>query len=76
MAILGFIYLILTFVVCFITVHVIKLAVIGLRSMRKKKAEPKIEKPQKKNEPVYYIVERKRARKSVYSEPKEIQFKK
>lgn len=74
MAILGFVYLVLIFVLCFTVVHVIKLAIIGFRSLKKKRKEPE-EKPAKKPEPVYYIVERKRARKSTYSEPKEIKFK-
>ena len=75
---IGLLYLFLTFVVCFILVHIIKLAYIGFLSMRKKPEPPPApkEKPQPKPEPVYYIVEKKRARKSTYSEPKEIQFKK
>lgn len=75
---IGILYLFLTFVVCFILVHLVKLAYLGLKSVRKKSEPPK-EKPapepkQKKPEPVYYIVEKKRAKKS-YSAPKEIQFK-
>ena len=75
---IGLLYLFLTFVVCFILVHIIKLAYIGFKSLRKKPEPPPApkEKPQPKPEPVYYIVEKKRARKSTYSEPKEIQFKK
>lgn len=74
---IGILYLFLTFVVCFILVHLIKLAYIGLLST-KKKPEPPKEKvaPPPKPEPVYYIVEKKRSRKSTYSEPKEIRFKK
>lgn len=67
--------MILTFVICFTLVHVIKLAVVGFMSMKKKKEAPKEPKPEKKNEPIYYIVEKKRAKKT-YSEPREIQFKK
>ena len=78
MAILGLVYLFLTFVICFTAVHVIKLTVVGFFSLKQKKEpkpQPKPEKkPEKKPEPVYYIVEKKRAKKS-YSEPKEIQFK-
>lgn len=75
---IGVLYLFLTFAVCFILVHIIKLAYIGLLSVRKKpeKPEPKPEKPQPKPEPVYYIVEKKRVKKSSYGEPKEIKFKK
>ena len=78
---IGLLYLFLTFIVCFILVHILKLAYLGLKSSRKKPEpppEPKPSKPQHqpKPEPVYYIVEKKRARKSTYSEPKEIKFKK
>ena len=75
MAALGFLYLIITFVVCFAFVHLIKLAVAGFLSLRNKKEPQPEPKKEKKPEPVYYIVEKKRARKT-YSEPKEIQFKK
>lgn len=77
--VIGLLYLFLTFIVCFILVHLIKLAYIGLLSTRKKEPPPEpkpVEKPQPKPEPVYYIVEKKRAKKSTYSEPKEIKFKK
>ncbi|MDE6441618.1 MAG: hypothetical protein K2L12_02570 [Clostridia bacterium] len=75
---IGILYLFLTFVVCFILVHLIKLAYIGLLSTRKKPEPPKekVAPPPPKPEPVYYIVEKKRSRKSTYSEPKEIKFKK
>ncbi len=67
----------LTFIFCFILVVVIKLAYLGITSMKKppetKEKEPP---PPPKTEPVYYIVEKKRARKANYSEPKEIEFKK
>ncbi len=45
---IGILYLFLTFAVCFILVHVIKLAYIGLLSTRKKPQPPpaKEEKPQ------------------------------
>jgi len=71
----GILYLFLTFLFCFILVHLIKLAYIGIRSLKKPPEEQKKPTPPK-TEPVYYIVEKKRARKSTYSEPKEIQFKK
>ena len=76
---IGVLYLFLTFVVCFILVHIIKLAYIGLISLKRKPEPPKAEpKPEKKSEPepVYYIVEKKRSRKSSYSTPREIEFKK
>ncbi len=77
MAILGLVYLILIFLLCFTAVHIVKLTAIGFKSMKKKK-EPKPEpKPVKVKapEPVYYIVEKKRSRKATYSEPKQIKFK-
>ncbi len=75
---IGILYLFLTFLFCFILVHLIKLAYIGLLSTKKKPEPPPKEKPPAppKPEPVYYIVEKKRSKKSSYSEPKEIKFKK
>ena len=71
---LGILYLFLTFIFCFILVCLVKLAYIGIKSMKKQPKEEK--KPTPKTEPVYYIVEKKRAKKANYSEPKEFQFKK
>lgn len=71
---MGILYLFLTFLFCFILVHVIKLALIGINSM-KKPAPTEEKKPTPKAEPVYYIVEKKRSKKT-YSNPKEIEFKK
>lgn len=69
----GILYLFLTFLFCFILVHLIKLAYLGIKSLNK---PPEIEKkPEPKPEPVYYIVEKKRTKKS-YSNPKEFEFKK
>ena len=71
------------FALCFVCVHLFKYAEIGWKH-RKKPAEPpplpeKTEKekaPAPPQEPIYYIVERKKRRaKSSYSEPKEIHFK-
>ncbi len=73
MAVIGLIYVILIFIISFSLVHVIKLAVAGFLSIRKK-SEPKPA-PEKKNEPVYYIVEKKKQRRATYSEPREIKFK-
>lgn len=79
---IGILYLFLTFAVCFILVHLIKLAYLGLMSIKKKPEPPKEVKPEPKPErrsepePVYYIVEKKRSRKSSYSAPQEIEFKK
>lgn len=70
---LGLLYLFLTFLFCFILVHLIKLAYLGIISL-KKPPEPE-KRPEPKPEPVYYIVEKKRTKKS-YSNPKEIEFKK
>ena len=70
---MGILDLFLTFLFCFILVHVIKLVYIGIKSM-KKLPEPE-KKPEPKPEPVYYIVEKKRTKKS-YSNPKEFEFKK
>lgn len=70
---MGFVYLLLTFLFCFILVHLFKLAAFGLISIKKPSEEEK--KPEPKPEPIYYIVEKKRTKKT-YSNPKEIEFKK
>ena len=71
---MGILYLFLTFLFCFILVHLIKLAYIGIKSL-KKPAVAEEKKPAPKPEPVYYIGEKKRSKKT-YSDPKEIKFKK
>lgn len=70
---IGILYLFLTFLFCFILVHVIKLVYLGISYIKKPPVQEK--KPEPKPEPVYYIVEKKRT-KSSYSTPKEINFKK
>ncbi len=75
---IGILYLAILFVACFVFVHMVKLAVIGFKSVRKKSEEKPQPEPEKKKEPqpVYYIVEKKRARsKATYSKPREIKFK-
>lgn len=73
---MGILYLFLTFLVCFILVVTVKLIIIGVKSLKKQPEPVEEKKPTPKTEPVYYIVEKKRARKANYSEPKEIEFKK
>lgn len=72
MAGMGFLYLIITFAICFLIVHTIRLAYLGFISLRAKPEEERT--VEKKTEPVYYIVERKKTKKK-FSEPKEISFK-
>lgn len=74
MAAAGFFYTVLIFAICFVIVSVIKLARMGVESTKmptaeEEKKQHKAEKPK----PVYYIVEKRRTRKS-YSEPREITF--
>lgn len=72
---LGILYVLLTFIACFALVHIIKLTVVGFLSFKRKKPPVQAEKkPEVKKEPVYYIVEKKRAKRT-YSEPREIKFK-
>ncbi len=73
---MGILYLFLTFLFCFILVAVIKLAYLGIKTLKKPAEVEEKKPPPPKTEPVYYIVEKKRARKANYSEPKEIEFKK
>lgn len=73
---IGLLYLVLLFIACFVFVHMTKLAWLGLKSLRERPPEEPAE-PEKKTEPqpVYYIVEKKRARsKPTYSKPREIKF--
>ena len=83
---LGFIWLILLFLFCFCGVHGIRLAKYGWTYQQHKEKAPPAQKspeppkeeraPTPSQEPVYYIVEKKRTRqKAKYSEPKEIRFK-
>lgn len=75
MEMIGLLYIFLIFLTCFAVVAILKLAVLGFKSLNKKpEPKPPEKKPEKKVEPVYYIVEKKRAKRS-YSQPKEIQFK-
>ena len=81
---IGILYLAILFFACFVAVHMAKLAWRGLKSVRQRqeKKPDQEEPPEKKKEkpkepqPVYYIVEKKRARsKPTYSAPREIKFK-
>ena len=60
------------FLFLFLLVHGIRLALLGYKALRKKE-EPAPPKPQ---EPVYYIVEKKKRPKTKYSEPKPFRFDK
>ena len=79
----GAFCLIFLFSFCFVCVHILKCAKIGFFQSRKKpepppKKEEKEKAPAPSQEPIYYIVERKRTRsrpKTTYSEPKQIRFK-
>lgn len=73
---IGILYLAILFIACFIVVHTVKLALLGLRSTREKHTEQKKPDEQPPAEPVYYIVEKKQKRKKAdYSSPREIRFK-
>jgi len=87
----GIVWLTFLFLLCFLGVHIARLARLGwiYQKKPKKKAPNSPSSPQKQNEPkkealaqspqepVYYIVERKQRRaKPNYSTPKEIRFKK
>ncbi len=63
------------FLLAFIVALVLKLIAAGYRSYRKLPPQPPSV-PEKKPEPVYYIVERKKKRpKKEFGEPKEISFR-
>jgi len=72
----GLIAAAILFVICFLVVHGVKLALVGLRSLRKKAPEEPPKAEEKTPEPIYYLVERKKKRsKKEYSEPKRIDFR-
>lgn len=77
----GAFCLIFLFSFCFVCVHILKCAKIGFFQSRKTpdappKKEEKEKAPAPPQEPIYYIVEKKRTRaKPKYGEPKEIRFK-
>ena len=75
---IGILYLAILFVACFVFVQMVNRAVIGFKSVGRKPGDKPQPEPEKKKEPqpVYYIVEKKRARsKATYSKPREIKFK-
>lgn len=76
----GAVWLTVLFLLCVILVHGAKLAKIGYRTLHKKLPPAKpAPKPQPKPEPVYFLVERKKTRrtktKTEYTPPKEIKFR-
>ena len=58
---------------CIVIVHIIKLSVIGWRAFHRR--EPKIKEKEEPQEPVYYIVEKKKSAPK-YGKPKKIKFQK
>ena len=79
----GFFWLALLFALCFGLILLIKLAKLG-RAYQKQQSNPKEQEKtdekespsaQKTEEPIYYIVERKKRVKSTFSQPKQIRFK-
>ena len=87
----GFALLFFLFLFCFFTVHLCILANVGWEVKQKEKHQSKsknLESEEKKTptpkntsaqEPIYYIVEKKRMKskpKTTYSEPKQIRFNK
>ena len=74
---IGILYLAILFTACFVFVAMVKLALLGLRSI-KNKPESKPEEPKKEEppQPVYYIVEKKRSKsRAKYGTPREIKYK-
>lgn len=83
---LGIVCAVLLFAICFLCVHVLRLARVGWSYQKKQKEQksvsskqqaqpPKPVEKQAETKPIYYIVERKRKARTSYSEPKQIQFK-
>lgn len=72
----GILAIALLFFLCFLIIHAVKLAIIGLQVLRnppkKTQSEPQKIEPEK----IYYIVERKKKQsKKQYGKPKQIDFK-
>ena len=78
-SVVGIVWLILLFLLCFALVHVLRLARLG-QAYRKSENTPQAPPPppppqEKPSEPIYYIVEKKKRLKSSLGEPKRINFK-
>lgn len=73
----GALWLVFLFALCFIGVHIVRIAQAKKKKPPKPKEEPKADiQPPTPQEPIYYIVEKKQRRaKAKYGEPKEIHFK-
>lgn len=80
----GSLLFILFFLLSFVGVHLTKLVRFGWKNVQPKKQtpapkpqeSPKEQAPTKTQEPVYYVIERKRKKpKTTYSEPRQITFK-
>lgn len=85
---LGIVWSALLFLFCFLLVHIARLVQFGWKYKNADKPAPKNEGPpkppqaekkapaeEKPQEPIYYIVEKKRRAKTTFSEPKQIRFK-
>lgn len=80
--IVGCISLVVVFALCFVSVHLLRLARLGRIYQKQQKQAVQMKTDEKQNspdkkpeEPIYYIVERKRKVKSNFSTPKQIHFK-
>ena len=74
----GLLLSFLVFFICFLFIHIVKLIKFGW--LYKKQNVPKKQslspkKEEKPPDPIYYLVERKKPRKTPYKKPKEIRFK-
>ena len=80
--VLDFIWVIALFLACFLLVHTARLLLLGWKHRKTPPqaqppatAEKKTPVESKPQEPVYYIVEKKRRTKTTFCEPKQIRFK-
>ena len=72
----GALWLVFLLALCFVGVHIVKIAQAKKKKPPEPKNESKAEEPPSPQEPIYYIVEKKQRRaKAKYGEPKEIHFK-
>ena len=71
----GALFTICIFLIAVVIVHVAKLAILGWCAYKKREPKKQAEKPEPQ-EPVYYLVEKKKKTSPQYKKPKKFNFQK
>ena len=71
----GALFTICIFFIAVIIVHITKLALLGWRAYKRREPKKQEEKPEPQ-EPVYYLVEKKKKTSPQYKKPKKFKFQK